>query len=145
MLSSAILKPLTCGSYISLARSMSWLVMPWPLASPGHNQPRYWLCRDVGRRLTWRLPTTCVMSTWSDDLKCKYMFLFPLKNLAHIGFLYKKTYATIDHLFTEGEEISWQDIINYWISGMLVYKRSCRSNSLLVNGQYCCQNACQIS
>ena len=34
---------------------------------------------------TWgRISTTCVMSMWRNDMKCKYMFLFPLKNLAHI-------------------------------------------------------------
>ena len=29
--------------------------------------------------------TTCVISIWSNDIKCKYMFLFPLKNLARKG------------------------------------------------------------
>ena len=28
----------------SLNRSISWLLMPWLLASPGHQQPWYWLC-----------------------------------------------------------------------------------------------------
>ena len=28
-----------------LTRSISWLLMPWPLASPGHQQPWYWLCK----------------------------------------------------------------------------------------------------
>ena len=28
----------------SLTRSILWLLMPWLLASPGHQQPRYWLC-----------------------------------------------------------------------------------------------------
>ena len=26
--------------------------------------------------------STCVKSMWSNDIKCKYMFMFPLKNLA---------------------------------------------------------------
>ena len=30
---------------IGLTRSISWLLMPWLLASPGHQQPWYWLCR----------------------------------------------------------------------------------------------------
>ena len=25
---------------------------------------------------------TCVLSMWSNDIKCKYMFMFPLQNLA---------------------------------------------------------------
>ena len=32
-------------SYLGLARSISWLLMPWLLMSPGHQQPWYWLYR----------------------------------------------------------------------------------------------------
>ena len=32
-------------SYLGLTRSMSWLLMPWLLTSPGHQQPWYWLYR----------------------------------------------------------------------------------------------------
>ena len=35
-------------SYLSLIRSISLLLMPWLLASPGHQQPRYWL-GEIGR------------------------------------------------------------------------------------------------
>ena len=31
-------------SYLGLIRSISWLLMPWLLTSPGHQQPWYWLC-----------------------------------------------------------------------------------------------------
>ena len=34
-------------SYLGLTRSISWLLMPWLLASPGHQQPWYWLSRIV--------------------------------------------------------------------------------------------------
>ena len=30
-------------SYLGLTRSISWSLMPWLLASPGHQQPWYWL------------------------------------------------------------------------------------------------------
>ena len=30
-------------SYHDLTRSISWLLMPWLLTSPGHQQPWYWL------------------------------------------------------------------------------------------------------
>ena len=33
------------GSYLGLTRSISWLLMPWLLTSPGHQQPWYWLCK----------------------------------------------------------------------------------------------------
>ena len=57
--------------------------MSWLLASPGHQQPWYWWCR-MGRFLSYwgRVSTTCVISMWSNDIKCKYMFMFPLQNLA---------------------------------------------------------------
>ena len=32
-------------SYLGLTRSISRLLMPWLLTSPGHQQPWYWLCR----------------------------------------------------------------------------------------------------
>ena len=32
-------------SYLGLTRSVSWLLMPWLLTSPGHQQPWYWPCR----------------------------------------------------------------------------------------------------
>ena len=32
-------------SYLGLTRSISWLLMPWLLTSPGHQQPWYWLWR----------------------------------------------------------------------------------------------------
>ena len=58
--------------------------MLWLLASPGHQQQWYWLCRIAGPCLAWaRISTTFVMSMWSNDIKCKYMFMFPLGNSAH--------------------------------------------------------------
>ena len=64
--------------------------MPWLLASPGHQQPWYWSCR-IGRSLSYsgrnfnylcQLP---VLLVWRNDIKCKYMFMFSLKNLARKG------------------------------------------------------------
>ena len=41
---------------------------------------------NVGPSLTWRrILSTCVISMRRFDTKCKYMFLFPLKNLARKG------------------------------------------------------------
>ena len=41
---------------------------------------------SVGPCLTWgRISTTCVMSMWKNDIKCKYMFMLPLNNVAHKG------------------------------------------------------------
>ena len=39
-------------SYPGLTRSVSWLLMPWLLVSPGPQQPWYWLCK-LGRPLSY--------------------------------------------------------------------------------------------
>ena len=39
-------------SYLGLTRSISWLLMPWLITSPGHQQPWYWFCR-IGRFLSY--------------------------------------------------------------------------------------------
>ena len=40
----------------------------------------------VSTCLTWgRISTTCVMTIWWNDIKCKYMFLLPLKTWARKG------------------------------------------------------------
>ena len=42
----------------------------------------------VGPSLTGgRIWSTCVKSMWRNDIKCKYMFMFPLKNLARKGLM----------------------------------------------------------
>ena len=39
-------------SCLGLTRSISWLLIPWLLTSPGHQQPWYWLCR-IGMFLSY--------------------------------------------------------------------------------------------
>ena len=40
----------------------------------------------VGPSLTWAsVLSTCVKSMWGNDIKCKYMFMFPQKKLARKG------------------------------------------------------------
>ena len=63
--------------YLGLTRSISWL-----LTSPGHQQPWYWLCRICRSWSYLRILSTCFISMWSNDIKCKYVFRFPLQNLA---------------------------------------------------------------
>ena len=42
----------------------------------------------VGPYLTWwRILSTCVIPMQRNDIKCKYLFMFPLKNLAHKGLM----------------------------------------------------------
>ena len=73
-------------SYLSLTTSISWLLMPWLLPLPGHQQPWYWqsdYVKYVGPGLIrGRISTIYGMSVWRNDIKYKYMFMFPLENLA---------------------------------------------------------------
>ena len=60
--------------------------MPWLLASPGHQQPWYWLCRK-DRSLSYprrNFNYLCYISV-EEWQKCKYMFMFSLKTLARKG------------------------------------------------------------
>ena len=42
----------------------------------------------VSPGLTWgRILSACVISMWSNDIKCKYMFMFPLENLSRKGLI----------------------------------------------------------
>ena len=73
-------------SYLGLIRSISWLLMPWLLGSPGHKQPWYWICR-IGRSLSYsrrNFNYLCLIGL-EEWHKCKYMFMFSLKNLARKG------------------------------------------------------------
>ena len=73
------------GPYnLGLTRSISWLLMTWLLTSPGHQQPLYWLCR-IGMSLSYarrNFKYLCLFLVWRNDIKCKYMFMLSLKNLA---------------------------------------------------------------
>ena len=55
-------------SFSSLIRSISWLLMPWLLVLPGHQQPWYCLCEKIGKSWGWISTTgTCVMSQTSGN------------------------------------------------------------------------------
>ena len=75
-------------SYLGLTRSISWLLMLWLLTSPGHQHPWYWLygiCRPFSYLRKDFKYLSNVKSMWRNDIKCKYMLIFPLKNLARKG------------------------------------------------------------
>ena len=78
-------------SYFGFTRSISRRLMPWLLTSPRHQQPCYFVYVEyVGHCLTWgRILSTCVISIWKNDIICKYMFMLPLKKLAHKRILRK--------------------------------------------------------
>ena len=65
-------------SYLGLTRSIS---CRQDISSHAIDYIEY-----VAPSLTWgRILSTCVISMWINDTKCKYMFMFPLKKLARKG------------------------------------------------------------
>ena len=72
-------------SYPGLTSSISWLLMPWLLASPGHQHPCYWLCKMGNFLSSIRKGFHGVHSLWRNGINCEYMFIFLLKNWACYG------------------------------------------------------------
>ena len=76
----------------------------------------------VSSCLTWgRVSTTCIMSMWRNNRKCKYMFLFTLKNSA-----------------CKGLEIGYQNNnpsngcqsdMPYWLIHLFIYRKDCVGTS----------------
>ena len=70
-------------SNLGLTSSISWLLMPWLLTSPGHQHPWYWPCR-IGRSLPYFRKYFNYMCHVNEEEWHK-MLLFPLNNLACKG------------------------------------------------------------
>ena len=94
-------------SHLGLTRSISWLLMPWLLMSPGHQQPCYWLCR-IGRFLSYLrkdFNNLRRINVEGDMTQNVNICLCSLKNLARkglmtadtgvIGFMLKKNYPAV--------------------------------------------------
>ena len=66
LLTLNLLGPSNLGS----TRSIAWLLMPWLLMSPGHQQPWYWLYR-ICRPFSYlrKYLSTCVKSMWRNDMQ----------------------------------------------------------------------------
>ena len=74
-------------SYLGLTRSISGLLMPWLLTSPGHRQPWYWLyrlCRSYSY-LKNDFKYLCQINV--KEWRKMQMFMFSLKNLALKGLI----------------------------------------------------------
>ena len=90
---------LTCGhaltlkvrgpSYLGLSRSISWLLMPWLLTSPGHQQPWYWLyriCRSFSYlRKCFKYLCQINVEEWH---KMQIYVYVPSENLARKGLIW---------------------------------------------------------
>ena len=69
-------------SYLGLTRSISWLLMPWLLTSPGHQQPWYWLYR-ICRSFSYLSEDFKYLCHINEEKwhKTKIYVISPLKNL----------------------------------------------------------------
>ena len=65
-------------AYSRRTRSMPWLLMPWILASPGHQQPWYWLryVASTGPCLPWefQVPVACLALTHQTKMHGEPLF-----------------------------------------------------------------------
>ena len=69
-------------SYLGLTRSISWLLMP-SLRRQDISSHDIDYVKSVGPGIIrGTISTIYGLLLWRNDMKCKYMFLFPLKNLA---------------------------------------------------------------
>ena len=55
---------------------------------------------------------------WRNDTKCKYMFMFPLRNLARKGLILTKTpriiWCRTIHLWALPYTLSWTELLKIW-------------------------------
>ena len=107
-------------NYLGLTRSISWL-----LVSPGHQQPWYCLCK-ICRSLSYPRKdfkpwdsSTWVLSMWRNDIKCKYLFMFPLQNLARKGL----SPVTLCIISWKIRTVTIEQIL-IWCKLMLIFLRS---------------------
>ena len=78
-------------SYLGLTRSISWLLMPRLLASPGHQQPWYWLCK-IGK-------------SWSFTRK-------DFNYLWHVSV--EKWHKMWIHVYVSSQNLACKELI-YWV------------------------------
>ena len=112
-------------SYLGLTRSISWLLMPWLLASPGHQQPWYWLYR-MGRSLSYLRKDfnhLCHINV-EEWHKCKYRFYVPSEKFStwrvkafrirlelFTAFILTRTFTDISHIVLGGARRTPSSII----------------------------------
>ena len=79
---------------------------------------------ELGPGLTWeRISSTgtCVISMWSNDIKCKYMFMFPLKNLARKELTHVSLLCSSCHIHTPNSNNYWNECNPQVLRKMLIF------------------------
>ena len=71
------------------SRSKPGLLMPWLLASPGHQQPWYLLCRINRSLFSMGKNSNYLIFISSNERICKYDFMFPKINSTSQGLAHK--------------------------------------------------------
>ena len=97
------LKPLTCGDRVNSVYLGQYhgCWCPGSLRRQDINSHDIDYIEYVGpSRIRGSILSTCVKSMWSNDIKCKYMFMFPLNNLARKGLIHQSraTFIWISNL-----------------------------------------------
>ena len=83
--------------YFGQTRAKLWLLIPWFLASPEHQQPWYWLCRIARSVSPIRKNLNHMHQCWETiKKKCKFIFYV---SLTHFGLMksygIKRSWSTL--------------------------------------------------
>ena len=90
------------SEYSGKTRLIPQLLMPWTLAPPGHQQPRYWLCK-INETLSYstrKISATCAISVLKSYRKSTHIFMFTKIHLVAQG-LINSVHCTHWFLFRE--------------------------------------------
>ena len=134
-------------SYLGLTRSISWLLMPWLLTSPGHQQPWHWLYRISKRLLKKISPKQSIQvnnvytlrnhfvyapSQWETMLQCNVISRW--RGTFTTWSLYSATWLTGSGYNKDGPIATQEDNINItnpWMSVSCSNFCSCQQQSYL--------------
>ena len=113
-------------NYSSSTEYISFLLMPWLLASPRHQHPWYWLCR-LCKYLSYARKDFCVMLEWRNDRNGRYAFMFTLNNSARKWLILFE--CKLIHCYPQERSVQ-KELILLWISNLSMYQHDILINHM---------------
>ena len=103
--------------YYVINGTISWLPMSWLLASPGHQQPWFWLCPSLPR-----LSISIISAPHGNEMtKCKNTFMFLENNLVYKELKqFRQSGNDVPLLEWSGNKLHWVILGHYsWLLHVL--------------------------